>query len=95
MCKETGYRVIPILCQCHDPEALQQRHQARVQEIGAGNTSGAKIDIRLDDLYARICAAFEPPALAEGYFVIDTCRPLDESVTAVQQLFLSEETNKL
>ncbi|MEA3335070.1 MAG: AAA family ATPase [Chloroflexota bacterium] len=88
-CNEHGYKVIPIWCRCDDDEALQQRHRTRIEEIGEGGRSGAKIDITLDDLYERICAAFEQPASEEGYFVIDTYRSVDETLATIHQLLIS------
>jgi len=85
-CRDQGYAVIPIWCRCDDDEALQQRRQTRVEEIGAGGRREAKIDITLDDLYARIRAAFEEPTPAEGFIEIDTSRRLEENLDALCQI---------
>jgi len=88
-CREQRYNVIPIWCQCTNVEALQLRRQARIDEIGEGGTSGVKIDISLDDLYQRICAAFEQPAVEDGYIVIDTYQTADENLAAIHQILTS------
>ncbi len=84
-CDEQGYTVIPLWCRCQDEAILQKRHQSRVAEIGKGVARGAKIDIRLDDLYARICAAFEKPTAEEGFIELDTSGCLDDSLEQLRR----------
>jgi DNA polymerase III delta prime subunit len=84
-----GYRVIPLWLRCDNWQELGKRHRARVQEIGEGGRSGAKIDITLDDLYRRIRAAFEEPTTGEGFWVINTERQIGENVSAIRQLVRS------
>ena len=80
-----NYRVIPLWLRCDDFEELCKRQRARVQEIGDGGRRGAKIDITLDELYQRICAAFEEPTAEEGFIIINTANRLEKSLMAIRQ----------
>jgi predicted kinase len=84
-----GHRVLPLWLRCDEWQELGKRHQARVQEIGEGGKSGAKIDITLDELYQRIRAAFEEPTADEGYWVINTEKPLQENALTIRRLLIS------
>jgi hypothetical protein len=56
-----------------------------VQEIGDGGRRGAKIDITLDELYQRICAAFEEPTAEEEFIIINTANRLEKSLMLIRQ----------
>jgi hypothetical protein len=81
-----GHRVVLLWLQCDDLQELEKRHMAREQEIGKGKSSGAKIDITLDELYQRIRAAFEEPVADEGFWVINTEKHIQENVATICHL---------
>ena len=79
-------RVIPLWLRCDNFEELRKRQEERVQEIGNGGRRGAKIDIELDELYQKICAAFEEPTVDEGFIVIDTDNRIEKCLNIVHQM---------
>ena len=79
-------RVIPLWLRCDNFEELRKRQEERVQEIGAGGSRGAKIDITLDELYQKICDAFEEPTVDEGFIVIDTENRIEKCLDIIHQM---------
>lgn len=82
-----GYRVIPLWLQCEDFEALLDRQRQRLEELGQqGDVNGLKLGIDLDKLYHKIKDAFEEPTVEEGFLIINTEDPLEESVATIVRL---------
>jgi len=83
--RNSNFNFIPILLQCESKEAVQYRQQERARKL-ATQPEKLKIAIDLDELYGPIHDAFDTILDSEGYYKIDTNRPIENSVEEIRRL---------
>ena len=91
--RNAGYNVLPILLRCDSREAVAARQSARAQALMA-KPEKQKIAIDLDELYGPISSAFEKIEDSEGYYVVDTSKPIDDCVEQIVGLIEAGEADR-